>query len=68
MMDPPKPEVEKSIREAVKLGIKPIMITGDHPLTAFAIAKQIGIYDDLNKVVSGQELDQLSDSELNKYH
>ena len=64
MMDPPKPEVEKSIREAVKLGIKPIMITGDHPLTALAIAKQIGIYDDLNKVVTGQELDQLSDSEL----
>ena len=59
MMDPPKPEVEKSIREAVELGIKPIMITGDHPLTAVAIAKQIGIYDENNKVVTGQELDHL---------
>ncbi|AIE60747.1 cation-translocating P-type ATPase [Bacillus methanolicus] len=64
MIDPPKPEVEKSIREAVKLGIKPVMITGDHPLTALAIAKQIGIYNESAKVVTGQELDMLSDQEL----
>jgi magnesium-transporting ATPase (P-type) len=64
MIDPPKPEVEKSIREAVELGIKPVMITGDHPLTALAIAKQIGIYDDQKKVITGQKLDQLTDEEL----
>ncbi|WP_258535650.1 cation-translocating P-type ATPase [Bacillus sp. 03113] len=67
MMDPPKPEVEKSIREAVKLGIRPVMITGDHPLTALSIAKQIGIYDDKMKVVTGQELDQLSDQQLKSF-
>lgn len=64
MIDPPKPEVEKSIREAVELGIKPVMITGDHPLTALSIAKQIGIFDDKKKVVTGQELDRLTDDEL----
>ncbi|MGZ4160871.1 MAG: HAD-IC family P-type ATPase, partial [Neobacillus sp.] len=64
MIDPPKPEVEKSIREAVELGIKPVMITGDHPLTALSIAKQIGIFDDKKKVVTGQELDHLSDEAL----
>ena len=64
MIDPPKPEVKKSIAEAVKLGIKPVIITGDHPLTACAIAKQIGIYHDEKKVITGQELDLLSDEEL----
>ena len=46
------------------MAIKPVIITGDHPLTACAIAKQIGIYDDQKKVVTGQELDRLSDEEL----
>lgn len=66
MMDPPKPEVEKSIREAYALGVKPVMITGDHPITAIAIAKQLGIGNDSRKVLTGQELDQLSDQELAK--
>ena len=64
MIDPPKPEVEKSIREAIELGIRPVMITGDHPLTALSIAKQIGIHNGKQKVVTGQELDHLSDEEL----
>lgn len=64
MIDPPKPEVEKSIREAIELGINPVMITGDHPLTALSIAKQIGIYNDKKKVITGQELDLLTDEEL----
>ncbi|MBO8164462.1 MAG: cation-translocating P-type ATPase [Brevibacillus sp.] len=64
MIDPPKAEVEKSIREAHALGIKPVMITGDHPITAIAIAKQLGIYDGTQKVLSGHELDRLSDEEL----
>lgn len=66
MMDPPKPEVEKSIREAYALGVKPVMITGDHPITAIAIAKQLGIGNGSQKVLTGQELDQLSDQELAK--
>ncbi|WP_026695711.1 cation-translocating P-type ATPase [Peribacillus kribbensis] len=64
MMDPPKADVEKSIRDAVRLGIKPVMITGDHPLTALAIAKQIGIYDGKTKAVTGKELDGISNDEL----
>ena len=64
MMDPPKPEVEKSIREAYTLGVKPVMITGDHPITAIAIAKELGIGDSNTKVLTGQDLDRLSDEEL----
>ena len=64
MMDPPKPEVEKSIREAYALGVKPVMITGDHPITAIAIAKELGIGDSNTKVLTGQDLDRLSDEEL----
>ncbi|MFB9758990.1 cation-translocating P-type ATPase [Ectobacillus funiculus] len=64
MIDPPKTDVEKSIREALELGIKPIMITGDHPVTALAIATQIGICNGGKKVVVGNELDRMSDEEL----
>ncbi|MDR3584063.1 MAG: HAD-IC family P-type ATPase [Desulfosporosinus sp.] len=64
MMDPPKPEVEKSIREAYALGVKPVMITGDHPITAIAIAKELGIGDSNTKVLTGQDLDRLTDEEL----
>ncbi|GAA3324224.1 hypothetical protein GCM10020331_051240 [Ectobacillus funiculus] len=66
MIDPPKTDVEKSIREALELGIKPIMITGDHPVTALAIATQIGICNGGKKVVVGNELDRMSDEELKK--
>ena len=64
MIDAPKPEVEKSIAEAIRLGIKPVIITRYYRLTACAIAKQIGIYDYLKKAVTGQELNLLSDEEL----
>lgn len=64
MMDPPKPEVEKSIREAYALGVKPVMITGDHPITAIAIAKELGLGNSNTKVLTGQDLDCLSDEEL----
>ncbi|NGQ95785.1 cation-translocating P-type ATPase [Brevibacillus sp. SYP-B805] len=66
MIDPPKPYVDKSIAEARSLGIKPVMITGDHPITAIAIARQLGIYDGTQKVLSGHELDRLSDEELSR--
>lgn len=64
MIDPPKPEVEKSIREALALGVAPVMITGDHPITAIAIAKELGLGDQSSRILTGQELDQLSDAEL----
>jgi P-type Ca2+ transporter type 2C len=64
MIDPPKADVENSIREAFELGVKPVMITGDHPITAIAIAKQLGIYNGSQNVVSGHELDWMSDDEL----
>ncbi|MBD0384240.1 cation-translocating P-type ATPase [Paenibacillus sedimenti] len=64
MMDPPKPEVEHNIREALELGVKPVMITGDHPITAIAIAKQLGIYTGSENVLTGHELERISDDEL----
>ena len=62
MMDPPREESVKAVRDAIRAGIKPIMITGDHSVTA--IAKQIGIYRKGDQTVTGLELDQMSDQEL----
>ncbi|CAK4867180.1 unnamed protein product [Aphanomyces euteiches] len=64
MIDPPKSEVSDNIEEVIQLGVKPVMITGDHPITAIAIAKQLGIYNGTQRVLIGQELDQLSEEEL----
>nr|WP_309270664.1 cation-translocating P-type ATPase [Paenibacillus sp.] len=64
MIDPPKPNVEQSIREARALGVKPVMITGDHPVTAIAIAKQLSIWDGNSQVLTGSEIELLSDKEL----
>ncbi|CAA7600455.1 P-type ATPase, transmembrane domain protein [Acididesulfobacillus acetoxydans] len=66
MMDPAKPEVEASIREAYALGVKPVMITGDHPVTALAIARELGLGADGSRVMTGQELDGLSERDLAK--
>ncbi|MDN4594599.1 cation-translocating P-type ATPase [Polycladomyces subterraneus] len=66
MMDPPKPDVAESIDQARKLGVKTVMITGDHPMTAISIAKQIGIYSDETSVITGRELDQIDDEELER--
>ncbi len=63
MIDPPRPEVMDAVQTCKSAGIRPVMITGDHPLTARHIAKQIGITD-RDDFVSGQELDNLSESEL----
>ena len=60
MMDPPREEVKKSINECKTAGIKPVMITGDHPLTAEAIATRLGIYrPEWNKMITGTELAQM---------
>lgn len=66
MMDKPRPEVKTSIENCFKAGLKPIMITGDHKQTAFAIAKQLGIATDISQVITGVELDNLTDKELCK--
>lgn len=64
MIDPPRLEVKDSIALCKKSGIKTIMITGDHKNTAFAIAKDLEIVNDINEVISGADLDKLSDEEL----
>ncbi len=64
MMDPPRPESAEAVADAKRAGIKPIMITGDHKITATAIAKQIGIFEDGDIALTGLELDALSDGEL----
>ncbi|MBD5089594.1 MAG: cation-translocating P-type ATPase [Clostridiales bacterium] len=65
MVDPPRDESIKAVEDAIGAGIKPVMITGDHKVTATAIAKQIGIYQDGDMSVTGQELDKMTDEELN---
>lgn len=64
MTDPPREESKAAVAECISAGIKPIMITGDHKLTAVAIAKEIGIYKDGDLAMEGTELDAISDEEL----
>jgi Ca2+-transporting ATPase len=63
MIDPPRPEVKDAVAKTRSAGIKPVMITGDHPLTARHIAQQIGITDN-DRFLTGQELSRLSADEL----
>lgn len=64
MVDPPRLESVAAVADARRAGIKPVMITGDHKITAVAIAKQIGIYEDGDMAVTGAELDAMTDEEL----
>lgn len=64
MIDPPRNESKQAVADALRAGIKPIMITGDHKVTATAIAKQIGIYKDGDISVTGLELDAMDDEAL----
>ena len=64
MMDPPRPESMQAVADAKSAGIRPVMITGDHKITATAIAKQIGIFEEGDIAVTGMELDVMSDEEL----
>lgn len=64
MIDPPREESKKAVADAKRGGIRTVMITGDHKVTATAIAKQIGIFEDGDIALSGVELDKMSDEEL----
>jgi Ca2+-transporting ATPase len=66
MIDPPRMEVKDSILEAKSAGITPIMITGDHKVTALAIAKELEIAKSIEETIEGSELDDMSDEELSK--
>lgn len=64
LMDPPRPEVKQAVADCVKAGIKPVMITGDHPATAGAIATALGIAGPGPRVLTGREITDLSDAQL----
>lgn len=66
MIDPPRPEAIQAVADAKRGGIKTVMITGDHKVTASAIARQLGIFEDGDEAVSGMELDQMTDADLDE--
>jgi len=66
MMDPPREEAIEATKVCKQVGIKPIMITGDHRLTAVAIAKEIGIYKEGDRVLTGEELEKMPAEDLEK--
>ncbi|MFJ7933326.1 cation-translocating P-type ATPase [Sporosarcina sp. NPDC096371] len=64
MMDPPRKESKAAVESCIKAGIKPVMITGDHKITATAIARQIGILTDPAEAIEGYEIEGLTDEQL----
>ncbi|MBQ8416095.1 MAG: calcium-translocating P-type ATPase, PMCA-type [Clostridia bacterium] len=64
MIDPPRPEAKEAVAVCRRAGIKPIMITGDHVVTASAIARELGILTEGDRAITGAELDAMTDSEL----
>lgn len=67
MMDPPREESKAAVAECIRAGIKPIMITGDHKITAAAIARRIGILKDESEACEGAEIDHLTDEQLKDF-
>lgn len=66
MIDPPRPQVKMAVNECKNAGIKPVMITGDHIVTAKAIAKNLGILSDGDKAISGKQLEKMTQEDLEK--
>mgnify|MGYP005909859395 CR=1 FL=1 len=66
MLDPPRPESKPAVLTAKKAGIRPVMITGDHPVTALAVAEKTGILEPGDLTVTGQELERMTDGELDR--
>ncbi len=66
MIDPPRPEVRHAVEVCIGAGMRPLMITGDHADTAAAVAKEIGILSECGKVITGAEIDKLSDEDFTK--
>ena len=66
MIDPPRPEAKEAVAVCRKAGIKPVMITGDHVITASAIARELGILLDGDRAITGAELDAMSEEELDQ--
>lgn len=64
IIDPPRPEAKQAVAVCKQAGIKPVMITGDHVITASAIAKELGILEDGDRAITGTELDAMTDEEL----
>ena len=67
MIDPPRPEAKEAVATCRKAGIRPVMITGDHVVTASAIAKELGILSEGDRAITGAELDAMTDSELDAH-
>lgn len=67
MMDPPRQESADAVKKCISAGIRPVMITGDHKVTAAAIAKRIGILQDISQACEGSQIDSMSDEELQTF-
>jgi Ca2+-transporting ATPase len=66
MIDPPRPEAKLAIQVCVEAGIRPVMITGDHPMTAQAVARELGLLHNGGRVVTGAELEEMTDEQLQR--
>ena len=66
MIDPPREEAKEAVKKCISAGIKTVMITGDHKITATAIAKELGILKDEKEAITGSELEKMTDEELAK--
>ena len=64
MIDPPRQEAKDAVEKCKTAGIKPVMITGDHKITAIAIAKSLGILENEDEAITGSQLEEISDEDL----